>query len=601
MAWPDDDLRDARSSTAVAVVVLDPERLLTTGVLDDIGDVRLVQSSWDLWQVFERDVRERSTVRERIVLHVVASNLRTASDLPIAIAQAAHVGTIRWPFAPTWLEVWRALGDEQAARLVAWLLESQRGGASDVISYLFGVLLPQPDVGAEFEAVVRLRTAHSLPEPLWQEVRPLLHGHLAQAVAKEPPDAGTLQAEWSGWMENGANSSAAAVFGSAPGAVLALLNRGLLQPARRSARDVPDWTAPGAIDTPAEEAIETQLAQRPNALPATLEAWVKIAEWWGEVRATMASSAPLPPELVERCWTEWSAIDRKFVPWIQANHGDLMARSQSRPATVDKIAPFLARRMRAGIKRVLLVVMDGMAFAQWSIVRHACRLSVLDGGGTVAMLPTLTSFSRQAIFAGTAPIGFADTVMTTSHERDRWRAFWTGEGLAPHEVRYENIAGAIASQVPSFGRERAFGLAVLAIDAMMHGAELLGDAQLAASIHAWSVHGFMRTLVQEATSAGFEVWVTADHGNLESIPAGKVSEGLLVEHAGRRARSYSSPSARDAARAEGIAWDPPGLPENAPSFLFASGRRGWISRSAQVIHGSLSIDEVIVPFVRVGP
>jgi hypothetical protein len=365
---------------------------------------------------------------------------------------------------------------------------------------------------------------------------------------------------------------------------------------------LPEWTTVGARDVAPVTAIKGLLARRPDPWPpVSFEDWVRHAAWWGEVRAAMAVGAPLDRSLVHQCWSLWAEIDREFSPWIMANLGPLMASSRPRPATVDKIAPFLARRLRSGSDRIALVVMDGMGFAQWSLVRSGCSLTVLDAGGSAAMIPTLTSFSRQAIFAGTTPLGFADSVMTTARERDRWRAFWENEGLASREIRYENLAGATTDHVPTFGLERAIGLAVLAVDEMMHGAELLGDVQVAANIRAWALHGFMRALVERATAAGFEVWVTADHGNLESLPSGKVNEGLLVEHAGRRARSYPNATARDAAKADGIVWDPPGLPPTAPAFLFASGRTAYISGSAQVVHGAFSLDEAIVPFVRVVP
>jgi hypothetical protein len=75
-------------------------------------------------------------------------------------------------------------------------------------------------------------------------------------------------------------------------------------------------------------------------------------------------------------------------------------------------------------------------------------------------------------------------------------------------------------------------------------------------------------------------------------------EGPLVDQAGTRVRLYDNTVLRDTARAEGIAWDPPGLPEGkAP--LFAPGKTGYHSGGPRVTHGGLSVDEVIVPFVRV--
>ena len=135
----------------------------------------------------------------------------------------------------------------------------------------------------------------------------------------------------------------------------------------------------------------------------------------------------------------------------------------------------------------------------------------------------------------------------------------------------------------------------------MHGAEVLGDRQLAASTALWVNAGFLETLVENATSQGFEVWITADHGNLPSMPAerGVVKrEGQLVEHAGTRVRLYPNQTLRDTA-GFGTIWDPPGYPPEAQAPLFADGRFGFHATGVRVSHGGLSIDEVIVPFVQV--
>ena len=137
---------------------------------------------------------------------------------------------------------------------------------------------------------------------------------------------------------------------------------------------------------------------------------------------------------------------------------------------------------------------------------------------------------------------------------------------------------------------------------MMHGSEVLGDSQFFASIRTWVRHGFLRTLVGNATAKGFEVWTTADHGNLEAVPIGRpLYEGLAVESAGTRVRWYGDAGLRSQSGAEGIVWDPPGLPADSVYPIFARGRGGYFSTGKRITHGGISMDEVIVPLVRVEP
>jgi len=129
---------------------------------------------------------------------------------------------------------------------------------------------------------------------------------------------------------------------------------------------------------------------------------------------------------------------------------------------------------------------------------------------------------------------------------------------------------------------------------------MLGDAQLMAGLDVWAANGFLADLVARATAAGIETWITADHGNLECIGTGSVSEGVAIESAGKRLLRYPNRTLRDTSTADGIVWDNiPGMPSSAEPLLFAPGRSAFTSNKISVSHGGLSFDEVIVPLARV--
>jgi len=134
----------------------------------------------------------------------------------------------------------------------------------------------------------------------------------------------------------------------------------------------------------------------------------------------------------------------------------------------------------------------------------------------------------------------------------------------------------------------------------MHSSELFGDAQLLANLDVWGANGFLDNLVRRASKEGFGTWVTADHGNLECLPAGAPAEGVAIESAGKRLLRYPNRTLRDTSAAEGIVWDGiPGLPATAEPLRFAPGRLAYTNELVSVSHGGLSIDEVIVPLTRV--
>ena len=162
------------------------------------------------------------------------------------------------------------------------------------------------------------------------------------------------------------------------------------------------------------------------------------------------------------------------------------------------------------------------------------------------------------------------------------------------------MKGRFPHDLIEFGASRAIGVVVNAVDDLMHTSELFGDAQLLANLDVWTANGFLDDLVHRAHAADIEVWITADHGNLECLAAGSSREGVAIESAGKRLLRYPHRTLRDASASQGIAWDDiPGMPASAEPLLFAPGRTAFTNNQISVSHGGLSIDEVIVPLARV--
>ncbi len=85
-----------------------------------------------------------------------------------------------------------------------------------------------------------------------------------------------------------------------------------------------------------------------------------------------------------------------------------------------------------------LVVVDGMAIDQWVAIRqeNSTHHWTADEGALFAWVPTLTSVSRQSIFAAEPPFFFTASIGTTQKEEKHWTRFWEDEGLKKTEVAY---------------------------------------------------------------------------------------------------------------------------------------------------------------------
>jgi len=214
--------------------------------------------------------------------------------------------------------------------------------------------------------------------------------------------------------------------------------------------------------------------------------------------------------------------------------------------------------------------------------------------------------SRQACFAGRPPLYFPASIHTTDKEPKAWKRFWEDEGLGPAEVGYEkNIRDASdlerVDQLTSHPKVRAVGLVVDKVDKIMHGMEL-GTAGMHNQVRQWTEQGVLASLLDMLLDRGFAVFLTADHGNVEASGCGRPAEGALADLRGERARIFNDAALRTRVHErfpDAIAWPPIGLP-NDYLALIAPHRSAFVREGDKLVgHGGITVEEVIVPLVRV--
>jgi hypothetical protein len=258
-----------------------------------------------------------------------------------------------------------------------------------------------------------------------------------------------------------------------------------------------------------------------------------------------------------------------------------------------------------------LVVVDGLSLDQWAVIRPQLptRPWLMDEGALFAWVPTLTSVSRQSIFAADPPFYFAGSIKTTSKEDQQWSRFWEDNGLRRNEVAYvcqkdqerdEDFEERVREHTEQ-PRCRALAVVVGTVDQMLHGV-VTGTDGLHANVLHWAKRGTLATLINMLLDAGFDVSITADHGNVEGLGIGKPNVGETAEQRGERAHVFPDERTRDnvAGQYPGtIVWPPIGLPEDYLPLL-APARGAFIAAGKRTVaHGGLCLEEVVVPFVRI--
>lgn len=377
----------------------------------------------------------------------------------------------------------------------------------------------------------------------------------------------------------------------------------------------PSWMLIGMVQD--DEAARTLAAQRIDLLRqdipkagATHSDWLRFAERYAEIIDAgrgLATDMTMPDPMAVIA----PIIDGALFEWLESGFDGLSFNSYATaPSIVHQIAPHMAHRRRTGERKQALIVIDGIALDQWLILERRLRTDqpdvLVDTRSCFAWLPTVTGVSRQAIFTGDQPRAFAKTIGSTSPESAAWRRFWINEGLAESQVFYakglgqpgscdEIISGPIAD-----GAE-VIGLVVDTVDELLHG-ELFGKQALIGRIEHWLGLGEWDRLICSLIGAGYRIYVTADHGNVDVVGMGRPSEGSAAEERGERARIYDSEALRQksfATIAGSRVLQPGGLPDTYKP-LFAPHGRAFIPNGRRaVVHGGTSLEEVIVPFVRI--
>jgi hypothetical protein len=306
-------------------------------------------------------------------------------------------------------------------------------------------------------------------------------------------------------------------------------------------------------------------------------------------------------------------VDQAFEQWLLANYGAMGSLSfLPRPAMVHQIGKSMAYGWSPSLtgKKKALVVIDGLAIDQWLLLRDSLGPGLeLVEGGAFAWIPTLTSVSRQSIFAGESPLFFASTLATTSKEEQHWCRFWENHGVRRGKVAYakqkaQEDIGVFATRVKQQIEDTeciALGVVVGVIDDAIHGSAM-GGGGLHAQVRYWAQAGHLRNLLELLVNQGFEVHVTADHGNVEARGMGKPNVGVVAEQRGERAHILTDESIRSAVHQlfpKSVPWPSIGLPDGYLP-LIAQGRNAFIGESENTVcHGGLAIEEVVVPYVRV--
>ncbi len=378
------------------------------------------------------------------------------------------------------------------------------------------------------------------------------------------------------------------------------------------------WTNVGVIRQP-EIQIQLNFENLVKAVRSSLptpadnhQAWIKFARAWAKLVTIRHQLSPLSMLPTAMNFNELQlVVETNFAEWTKDRYLGLHNYPAfPEPIMLHQISHYLAGQIRdAKIKRVALVVIDGLSLGQWLLIEE--QLATKERGwsfadsAVFAWVPTLTSVSRQSIFAALTPLHFPTTWNRTDREAAQWYRFWIDQGFSEKAVGY--FKGPNLDNNPELDawlqdpRSTIAGLVINQVDDIMHGMQL-GTAGMQQQVQLWIEQGHLSHLFTKLQQAGFAIFVTADHGNISAKGIGEPRMGALVSTEGKRALQFSQPTFLAQAQnqyPDAIPWHSDALPEDV-HVLLASGLDAFYTPEDEVVcHGGISLEEVIVPFVQV--
>ena len=310
--------------------------------------------------------------------------------------------------------------------------------------------------------------------------------------------------------------------------------------------------------------------------------WVQIARIKAEIQyyATIANID-----------CDFSFVEDSFKQFIENGYARLSSElGIYAPSIVTKTLGFVCGTNNP---KVAIIVMDGMSMFDFEVLSRFFTGIEYSLDGTFAIIPTTTPISRQSILSGKYPRELANPFSLVGEEK---AFFSAGESLGYAGNQIEYLRG---FEPNTSHHAKLIAVVINEIDDIVHGQRQQRVGMLAAMQHLGK-EGKLQKLTQNLVRSGFEVYITSDHGNTPCMGVGGFRSGVEME-----SKSMRMVVLKDFADKHQLvdqyATKYPGhyLDKNYEYFVCEPGV-SYDSKGERVMtHGGMTIDEVIVPFIKI--
>ena len=287
-----------------------------------------------------------------------------------------------------------------------------------------------------------------------------------------------------------------------------------------------------------------------------------------------------------------SEINRRFKNYALAQFGKL---SQ----ILDKDTPVLISRameyMHENSSRFVVIVMDGMSEFDWDIISASFGDIPYEQTAVFAMIPTTTSVSRQCLLSNKYPSQLLEP-WKQSKEKAEFIACAKELGFTDEQIGYTRGYDA---EFSSFVRCGA--VIINDVDDMVH-AQQQGRLGMFNDIKVLTNQSKLAEATKRFLTAGYDVYITSDHGNTPCIGLGKLlGTGVELETKSRRMLVLKDFANKDALLEKyGLIEYPKYYLTKDYDYLICEVGDSFDAKGEDVMtHGGITLDEVVVPFIKI--
>lgn len=285
-------------------------------------------------------------------------------------------------------------------------------------------------------------------------------------------------------------------------------------------------------------------------------------------------------------------IHQLFIDFILTDFAKLSS-------TIDRDGPVFVSRameyMHDHSKKFVIIVMDGMSEFDWLIISKSFAGLKYEKTDAFAMIPTTTSISRQCLLSNKYPSQLAEP-WKQSKEKAEFVTCAKSLGYADNQIAYTR------GYDVDFGSFIKCGAVIINdVDDMVHG-QKQGRIGMFNDITVMAKQAQLVGLTKQLLRSGFDVYITADHGNTPCVGMGKLMKtGVEVETKSRRMVVLRDFADRQAliGQYDLIQYPKYFLSKEYDYLICGAGFSFDAKDEAVMSHGGITVDEVVVPFIKI--